>query len=132
MIIVARVRARIGNSSQDRSAAGQEHGWAAGVWCKGNQKMKMLNLKTLALVGLGVVTLGMTAAAGAQSTRHDRMDGRAAERDIDRLIGERAQARTDHNWGKVRQDNRLMKADWKWVGRDYRRAHTDYWPFRDR
>ncbi len=94
--------------------------------------MKKLNFKTLALLGLGIITLGIAATAGAQSGRHDRMDGRAAERDIDRLMGERSQARADHNWGKVRQDNRLMRADWKWVGRDYRRAHSDYWPFHDR
>jgi hypothetical protein len=90
----------------------------------------MLTLKTLALLGLGVVTLSLTATAGAQSARHDRMDGRAAERDIDHLMGLRAQARAEHNRGKIRQDNRLMRADWRWVSRDDRRAHSGYWPFR--
>jgi hypothetical protein len=87
----------------------------------------MAEFKTLGIIC--VCAALMTGIAGAQSPRHDVMDARAAERDIDRLMIERRQARADHNWGKVRQDNRLMRADWKWVGRDYRRAHHDYYPF---
>jgi hypothetical protein len=90
----------------------------------------MTNFKPVGTICALVVLIAGSVVAGAQSRRHDIMDARAAERDIDRLMVERSQARAAHNWGKVRQDNRLMRADWKWVSRDYRRAHRRYYPFR--
>jgi hypothetical protein len=86
--------------------------------------------KTLGTIGTCAALVAAVVMAGAQTRRHDMMDARAAERDIDRLMMERSQARAAHNWGKVKQDNRLMKADWKWVSRDYKKAHRGYYPFR--
>ncbi len=90
---------------------------------------KITSIKNLGLTSLCLAAIAMATIGAAQSQRHDKMDGRAAERDIDRLMIDRADARANHNWGKVKQDNRLMNRDWHFVRKDYRRAHADYYPF---
>ena len=81
----------------------------------------MTNFK-LGTFGLLVVCVASFGLAGAQSVRHDKMDARAAKADIIRLQAERRQAKIDHNWGKVAQDDRLIAADKHFLKKDVRKV----------
>jgi hypothetical protein len=76
------------------------------------------------LLGLIVVTACFAAccSAGAQSVHHDRMDARAAHADYMHLKADRRIARMHHNWGKVKEDNRLMAVDRKFMRKDRRKV----------
>jgi len=80
----------------------------------------MTNLKIgkLAVLTAGVMALGMTSIASAQTVRHDFMDATAARRDIAKLKVDRAFAARTHDWGKVAQDDRLIAQDRFWIHRD--------------
>lgn len=82
----------------------------------------MKQIKTIGILGLCMAAIGVASFAGAQSVRHDRMDARAARADIRRLQADRAQARMDHNWGKVAQDNRLISRDRQFTRKDTRKV----------
>jgi hypothetical protein len=84
-------------------------------------KVKFANLFLFA-VCLGAI--GVAGSAGAQSVRHDVMDAQSARADIIRLKEERSMARSNHNWGKVRQDNRLIAADRHFLHQDKRKIQN--------
>jgi len=79
--------------------------------------MTKLNLGTLVLLATCVAAFG---TAGAQTMHHDRMDARAAKADIMRLKADRRNAVRTRNWGKVKQDDRLIAADKHFVRKDIR------------
>ncbi len=83
--------------------------------------MKNFNIANLSRLGVGLLLLGV-GFASAQSVRHDVMDAGGARADIVKLKAERRAARRAHNWGKVRQDNRLIAADRKFLHRDVRKV----------
>ncbi len=66
--------------------------------------------------------LGFASIAGAQTVRHDKMDARAARADIRRLQMDRRMALRHHDWGKVKQDDRLIRADQHWIHKDVRKV----------
>jgi hypothetical protein len=50
------------------------------------------------------------------------MDARAAHADYMHLKADRRIARMHHNWGKVKEDNRLMAVDRKFMRKDRRKV----------
>ena len=81
--------------------------------------MTNIKLGTLVFLAACMATLG---AAGAQTVRHDKMDARAARADIRRLRADRRRAVRMGNWGKVKQDDRLIAADQHFVRKDARKV----------
>jgi hypothetical protein len=80
--------------------------------------INMLNKQSLISLVACVSVVAMVSVAGAQTVRHDKMDSRAARRDISRLQKDRARAVHYKNWAKVAQDDRLIGSDRLWIRKD--------------
>lgn len=76
-------------------------------------------LKIFALLGIGLAIVGV---ADAQSLHRERLDARAARRDMARVQADLNQARADRNWGKIAQDRRLIAADQRDIRSDLHKA----------
>jgi hypothetical protein len=86
--------------------------------------MKQFNLGKLVVLALCLGAIGVAASADAQSVRHDIMDARGAKADIIKLKADRAIAKHQHNWGKVKQDNRLIANDRKFLHKDIHKVRN--------
>ena len=86
--------------------------------------MKTLNTARFVGLALCVASVCLAASADAQAIRHDKMDARAARRDIARLQKDRARAVHYKNWSKVAQDDRLIASDRFWVTRDHHKVEN--------
>ncbi len=79
--------------------------------------MKFTNLK-LGSIALIAICLASSVPAQTQSVRHAKMDVRAARADIRRLQVIRRRCVKYKNWGKLRQTDRLIAEDQKFIHQD--------------
>jgi len=84
--------------------------------------MKQITFRTLAVLGSCMAAMSFASFASAQSIHHDKMDAKAAMKDIRRLQADKAMARRNHDWKKVEQDQRLIDADRHFVRKDVRKV----------
>ena len=78
---------------------------------------KFPNLK-LGSIALLAICLASSIPAIAQSVRHTKMDARAARADIRRLQVIRRRCVKYKNWGKLRQTDRLIAEDRRFIQKD--------------
>ncbi len=83
--------------------------------------MKLSNLK-LGSIALTAICLASFIPAAAQSVRHDRMDARAARADIRNLMVVRRRCIKYKNWRKLKQTDRLIARDQKFINKDVRKV----------
>ena len=86
--------------------------------------MKNLMTKNLLILAACVTAISAASIGSAQSAHHDYMDAHAAKMDLIRLRADRKMARAARDWGKVRQDDRLMAKDRYWIRKDLHRANN--------
>jgi hypothetical protein len=75
--------------------------------------------KGFAVLATCLAILGATVASAqvvnASDPHHNRLDLKAAQRDVAKLRADRRRARKYKNWAKAEQDERLIKADELWI-----------------